>query len=96
MAFIFVSPEHIDTYWVAADGSNSEAVVLDVDEVTVTYANGDGKTITRDRMGFSCRYTLADDTPPCDYEDDGQPTMYEEYQDLYGGDDNPMDYMEIL
>lgn len=21
------------------------------------------------------------------YEDDGQPTMYEEYQDLYGGDD---------
>ena len=22
-----------------------------------------------------------------DYEDDGQPTMYEEYQDLYGGDD---------
>jgi hypothetical protein len=22
-----------------------------------------------------------------DYEDDGQPTMYEEYQDLHGGDD---------
>ena len=22
-----------------------------------------------------------------DYDDDGQPTMYEEYQDLYGGDD---------
>lgn len=22
-----------------------------------------------------------------DYEDDGQPTLYEEYQDLYGGDD---------
>lgn len=22
-----------------------------------------------------------------DYEDDGQPSMYEEYQDLYGGDD---------
>lgn len=21
------------------------------------------------------------------YEDDGQPTTYEEYQDLYGGDD---------
>jgi hypothetical protein len=22
-----------------------------------------------------------------EYEDDGQPSMYEEYQDLYGGDD---------
>lgn len=22
-----------------------------------------------------------------EFEDDGQPTMYEEYQDLYGGDD---------
>ena len=32
-----------------------------------------------------------------DFEDDGQPTMYEEYQDLYGGDDGPethdMDFM---
>jgi len=28
--------------------------------------------------------------------DDGQPSMYEEYQDLYGGDDNPMDFTEYL
>ena len=28
------------------------------------------------------------DTPDYDFEgDDGQPTMYEEYQDLYDGDD---------
>lgn len=32
----------------------------------------------------------ADDLPVGEYEDydDGQPTMYEEYQDLYGGDDS--------
>jgi len=29
-------------------------------------------------------HTLQDD-----YEDDGQPSSYEEYQDLYGGDDYP-------
>ena len=28
------------------------------------------------------------------YEDDGQPTMYEEYQDLYGGDDAFESYCE--
>ena len=27
------------------------------------------------------------DFDDCEFEDDGQPTMYEEYQDLYGGDD---------
>jgi len=26
---------------------------------------------------------------------DGQPSSYDEYQDLYGGDDNPMDYMDF-
>ncbi len=29
-----------------------------------------------------------------DYEDDGQPTMYEEYQDLYGGDNFPEQWDE--
>jgi len=28
-----------------------------------------------------------DDEDEDEYEDDGQPSMYEEYQDLYGGDD---------
>jgi hypothetical protein len=27
--------------------------------------------------------------------DDGQPSSYDEYQDLYGGDDNPADYMDF-
>lgn len=29
-----------------------------------------------------------------DYEDDGQPSLYEEYQDLYGGDDAFESYCE--
>ena len=29
-----------------------------------------------------------------DLENDGQPTMYEEYQDLYGGDDFPEQWDE--
>ncbi len=29
-----------------------------------------------------------------EFEDDGQPTMYEEYQDLYGGDDFPEQWDE--
>jgi hypothetical protein len=32
-------------------------------------------------------YTVSD-ADASDDEDDGQPTMYEEYQDLYGGDDS--------
>lgn len=28
----------------------------------------------------------------CDFEDDGQPTEYEEWQDYMGGDDDPRDY----
>ena len=27
-----------------------------------------------------------------DHEDDGQPSMYEEYQDLWDGDDNFLDW----
>lgn len=30
---------------------------------------------------------MADDHDGDEDEDDGQPSMYEEYQDLYGGDD---------
>ena len=29
-----------------------------------------------------------------EYDPDGQPTEYEEWQDYYGGDDNMLDYME--
>jgi len=35
----------------------------------------------------NCGEPLVDNPDTWDYEDDGQPTMYEEYQDLYGGDD---------
>jgi len=35
-----------------------------------------------------------DFAPEDDYEDDGQPTMYEEYQDLYGGDDSYQGYYD--
>lgn len=31
-----------------------------------------------------------------DEEDDGQPSLYEEMQDYFGGDDNPADYTEYL
>ena len=30
---------------------------------------------------------LSDEIDDDDYEDDGQPTEYEEWQDVYGGDD---------
>ena len=34
---------------------------------------------------MECGYEA--DECDCDFEDDGQPDMYTEYQDLYGGDD---------
>lgn len=36
---------------------------------------------------MDCAWAYEDECDYDDYEDDGQPTMYEEYQDLYGGDD---------
>ena len=30
---------------------------------------------------------LSDESDDDDYEDDGQPTEYDEWQDVYGGDD---------
>ena len=41
---------------------------------------------------------VLDSLSDMDHDDDdydGQPSSYDEYQDLYGGDDNPMDYMDF-
>jgi hypothetical protein len=41
-----------------------------------------------DREAYDCCQECGFEFDECDcYEDDGQPSMYEEYQDLYGGDD---------
>ena len=49
------------------------------------YMSTDDVADMLDSNELSSRFMDEDDEE--DYEDDGQPSMYEEYQDLYGGDD---------
>lgn len=51
------------------------------------YMSGDDVADMLDANEWSSRFMDED-------EDDGQPTMYEEYQDLYGGDDSFESYAE--
>lgn len=83
-----VGPEHANTLWVPADGSDGAVVVEGTNDHEVIYTTMDGVTHCTDRTDFSHYYMLAADVDP----DDGQPSMYEEYQDLYGGDDNFRDW----
>lgn len=37
---------------------------------------------------------IGEDEDEGDFEDDGQPSEYDEWQDYMGGDDNPLDYYD--
>ena len=70
----------------------------DMLKMALSYMSGDDVEDMLDANELSDRFLEDeedhDEKEFDDYEDDGQPSMYEEYQDLYGGDDSFESYCE--
>jgi hypothetical protein len=90
--FVAIKEHHVGEQWVSSCG-NVVTILAVVEGEEVTYRQeADSKVLTKDAFGFSCRYEPMEDSESEEddnfCEDDGQPSMYEEYQDLWDGDDN--------
>jgi len=96
----------VGSVWKRADGGPELVTITGMSQegLSVYYVDDEGLEHERDTFGFSTRYDILDEDD-FEYgeaghgesfmvdENDGQPTMYEEYQDLFDGDDNFLDHM---